>query len=333
MADLDADGKLLRDAMKALAKEASNDFKTASPAYEKAAREMQEALARDGDSAEIDFYRDQLEKAIDLVDDNVSATQGVMNYVEEIRNKGYSDALAAEVGTTLKEIGPMRAKLLGFVSEGRELGKKALKARDAAGTSAGELDAGLASAKDRVKDVLGKIGDLAGATKPIIAAARKAYADGKQQGFFAEREKLHPIAQRRKMLDSARTEVDALMKKLPKDDRDRRSEAQHLLDDLKSRELDFDALDAEIKKLMAMPLIKAAAPPPRPKLDAGQVKKIAVILGCDAKQVDKVVNNNPHDKWPAAIAKACGLKEADVKAKMPQVNRLDFVKSLHLIDI
>ncbi len=330
----DDEGKQLLAAAKVLLKEAKTDFKTACPAFEKAAKAYEAAIDAKASPEELDFYRDEFDKSLEKVNDNMTPTQGVLNYVKKMRETGTTNA--AEVGAMLKEVAPIRAKLLGFITQARDLGKKGLKARDAADNSAGELDADLSAAKDRVKDVLATIGDVAGTTKTIIAAARKAHADGKQQGFFAERQKLHPIAQRRKSLNSARDEVNAVKKKLPKDDRDRHTEVQYLLDDLTSRALDFDALDAEIKKLLAMPLIQKAAPPPPPKLNAAQVKKIGEIVGCDAKMNDKLgkaLNDNPHGKWPAAIAKACGLKEADVKAKMASVNRLEFVKPLYLIDI
>jgi hypothetical protein len=333
------DMKLQFDAAEALLAEAKKDFKKSAPAFTKAATELKKAVDGKQAAEAIAIYQDQLDKALELVNDNVSATTGVMNYAKAMRDSGAAAAAPKRVAELLTSIAPIRKQLLDFLKQHRELSSRSEKARSEAEGSVEEIEADLAAARDRVKDVLEQVGGSPiESAKKLSAAIDKAFETKKQADVTKNRMSLIDLNGKKRLVESAKKEVEELLKRIPKDQKELRSDAQEQLDKITSALLDFPKVDEMMRKQVARGQVavekKEAEPPP--KLNAAQLKKIAEIIGIaasDHAKLGKIIDKHAHQKWPAEIAKACSLKESDVKAKMNSVNRLEFVKPFYLIDI
>lgn len=334
---LDKDSQATLDGAKSSARALAERYRKLLPRWNRFAGGLRQGIAN-GSGEEIGLYRPEFGKVQKELDDTVSALNGALgmlanlNRDDEIRAKRF-----AEVEAIAKAIAPMRRQLLGWVDEARQLEKDAAKAAADAKTGDAAIETALATLKDAVADLKKACDDARKQAPKLEKAARDAHAAGQQKPLTEARVELIEIGGYATHAMTLRARVEKFRKDYPNADRDQKAEAQWLLDELQQVEDFFREVGktaAELVKLGQVPVKKA--PPPPPKLNGAQVKKIAALIGCDAKLADKLakaLNDNPHDKWPAAIAKATGMKEADVKAKMPSVNRLDFVRPLYLIDI
>jgi hypothetical protein len=327
-------------AAEALLKNAQRDFKKVAPTFEKSAKDYEKAVGSQASPEELDILRDSLEACRQQVDNAMSSTQGVLNHLKALRDSGATRLDAKRTAELLNGVRPLREQLTKFVERARELGSKGDKARNEAENSVTELEGDLSAARDRVKDVLDSVGgqNPLAAAKALTDLIDKAFDAKKQADVTKHRLKLIELNGRKRAVESAKKEVEDLMKRIPKHNKDLRRDAQYELDAVNSALLDFPKIDEMVRKQVARGQVavekKEAEPPP--KLNAAQLKKIAEIVGCassDHAKLAKVIDKHPHSRWPAEIAKACALKESDVKAKMTAVNRLEFVKPFYLIDI
>ena len=326
-------------AAEALLAEAKKDFKKSAPAFTKAAAELKKAIDGKQAAEAIAIYMDQADKALEAVNDNMSATNGVLNYAKAMRESGAAAAAPKRVAELLTEIAPIRKQLLDFAKTHRELKNRGDKARTEAEGSVDELESDLAAARDRVKDVLESVGGSPlEKAKKLNAAIDKAFDAKKQADVTKNRLELIDLNGKKRAVESAKKEVEELLKRVPKDNRELRADVQEQLDKLVSALGDFPKVDEMMRKQATrgqVPVEKKEAEPP-PKLNAAQLKKVAEMVGiasADHSKLSKIIDKHPHSKWPAEIAKACSLKESDVKAKMNSVNKLEFIKPFYLIDI
>jgi hypothetical protein len=336
---LTEDMKKTFEAAEVLLKDAQREFKKAGPTFEKSANAYEKAVASKASPEELDILRDSLDACTSQVDKAMASTQGVLNYLKALRDSGATRLAGNRTTELLNGVRPLREQLTKFVERAQQLGTKGDKARDEAKNSVSELEGDLSAARARVKDVLSQVGgNPLEQGKKLNAAIDKAFDEKKQADVTKHRLALIELNAKKRLVESAKKEVEELMKRIPKDNADLRRGAQEQLDKVESALLDFPKIDEMMRKQAArgqVPVAKQEAEPP-PKLNQAQVKKVAEIIGVassDHAKLSKILEKQAHAKWPAEIAKACALKESDVKAKMTSVNKLEFIKPFYLIDI
>jgi hypothetical protein len=264
----------------------------------------------------------------------------------QIANLRRDDAVMAakfnEVEGLLKLVAPIRKRLLGYVEEARDLEKEARTAAKEAKTSGASADADLSTLKDQVADLKKYVEQGQAQAEKDEKAAREAWTAKKQKPLTEARVRLLDLAKVGQGVLPLRLRVEKFRKNYPDLDRDRKAEAQWLLDDLGQMADWYKTLDKTIKELVGLgqvPVDEKKAPPPPPKLGNAEVAKIAKAFGLDSSdnaklaKLAKIVNTCKLDDWPKEIGKVYGVKESDLKAKMSTVRNLPFVKPLWLIDI
>ena len=315
--------------------------KKIKPLYEKMAAGLKQGIA-DGDEDEILLYQPQVRKAVEQVNDSLNTVTSAIAQIANLRrDEVVMEAKFSEVETLLKAMAPLRKRLTGYVEEARDLDKQAEKAAKAAKTSSASAEADLSTLKDQVGDLKKYVEQLKAQAAKEEKAAGEAWKAKKQKPLTDARVKLLDIRNVGQGVLPLKLRVEKFRKSYPDLDRERKAEAQWLLDDLGQMDDWFKALDKIVKELVALgqvPVDEKKAPPP-PKLGNAEVIKILKAFGLDTKDAGKlakaakVVNSCKLDDWPKELAKVYGVKESELKAKMNGVRNLPFVKPLWLIDI
>ena len=175
-----------------------------------------------------------------------------------------------------------------------------------------------------------------------MPSARKAWAKKDQKTLTDSRVKLIDFLKFGTAATAMRPRIEKYKKQYPDLDRERKAEVQWLLDDIQRAEDRIKQLDKVVKELVALGQVPKEEKKPAAaatKFDNAEVVKVLKAFELDAEdagkrtKAQKILGICPIDQWPKELGKLYGAKESDLKAKLPAVRKLAFVKQSELIDI
>jgi hypothetical protein len=303
-------------------------------------------LAYDGLSASIDdasqagikLYRPQLDRARQMLDLNLTEVQYAQEGIARLRGDAALMAARAEqVEKLAKAVGHARRQFIERVQLARALDGRADKALAGIrqGRRDGEVDIG--ALRLRVRGCVRTLADAMTQASQLAAAARKAFEKKDQKALTEARTGLIELKAFDANVLRLRPEVQQLPRKHPDLDREQRAEVQWMLDDLERVEDIPAAIGRLVKDTMALGQVPVKKPA-RPTLAAAEAQKLIKTFGLPddgsrRPKAAKILADDAIEAWPRQLAKLYGCKESELKARLGEVRKLSFVRSMSLIDI
>jgi len=189
----------------------------------------------------------------------------------------------------------------------------------------------------RVRGCVRTLADALTQADQLAAAARKAFDKKDQKALTEARTKLIELKAFDANVLRLRPEVQQLSKQHQDLDREQRAEVQWMLDDLERVEGVPAAIGRLVKETMALGQVPVKKPA-RPTLAAAEAHKVIKTFGLPddgsrRTKAAKILADDAIESWPRGLAKLYGCKESELKARLGEVRKLSFVRSMSLIDI
>lgn len=317
-------------------------YKKCEPNFRKMQANLQEAID-DKSEDELELFRPQMDKALQELDSCIHSISGALGLLRTLRqDEALMETKADQINLLVKGLVDKQQLLAKHAAKGRDmmLGDSQ-KALETAKNTAESLEAELSELKDITQRAERAVKYIEEQAKPLDEKTLAAQNAGDAKAMSAARVKYLDLGygdQERGAL-AAKLRADKLLARLK--DSKQRAEAQWAIDSLESLRERCRALSKRGQELALLKIAaKPAAPAPKPaKLGNSQIAAIAKGFPLDPKDAKalakfgKLLNDNPHDKWPAVLIKEFGWKKAEVDAGMKKANQLPYVKDLYLIDI
>jgi len=288
--------------------------------------------------AQIKRYRPQLDKARQMLDLNMTDVQYAQESIARLRNdKALMAARAQQVEKLAKAVDDARAQFVERVLLVRELDARLDKRVQGIRQVRRDAEVDIGALRLRVRGTVRTLTDALTEANQLGVAARKAFEKNDQKALTDARTKLIELKAFDGNVMRLRPEVQELPRKHPDLDRELRAEIQWMLDDLQRVEDVPAAIGRLVKETMALgqvPAKKAARPP----LAAADVQKLIKTFGLPddgsrRTKAVKILADDAPEAWPRGLAKVYGCKESELKARLGEVRKLSFVKSMALIDL
>lgn len=310
--------------------------------YKKMYEGLQKGIA-DASEDEIELYRPQLATVGEEIDDTLNSVQGVLGLLSQLRaDKALMEAKFDQIEALVKTVAGTRKRLSEQAAAARKLDDEADKALAAAKKGALSAEADLGALQSQVKGLMKTIDYIDTEAPKLEQAARKAWDKKDQKALTDARVKLIDFLKYGTAATAMRPRIEKYKKQYPDLDRERKAEAQWLLDDLQRAEDSVKRVDKLVKELVALgqvPKEEKKEPPPSKSFSVAEVHKIVAAFGLPTDDIDlrvkamKILNACPLDEWAKELAKLYKAKESELKSKLPAVRKLPFVKPMTLIDI
>ena len=302
-------------------------------------------LAYDGLKAGIDeaneagikLYRPQLDRARNMLDLNLSDVQYAQETIARLRkDPALMARCAGQVEKLAKAVEFARSQFIDRVQLARELDGRVDNAQRKIRQTQREAEVDIGALRLRVRGAVRTLADALPQAEQLAAAARKAFDKKDQKALTEARTKLIELKAFDRNVLQLRPEVQQLPKKHPDLDREQRAEVQWMLDDLARVEDIPAAIGRLVKEVMALGQVPAK--PGRPTLAAAEVQKLIKTFclpddGSRRAKASKILADDAITAWPRELAKLYGCKESELKARLGEVRKLPFVKSMELVEI
>ncbi len=277
---------------------------------------------------------------VDTIRDS-SAALAAVKKLEDVDDGAFMEAKFNEVKALTQKVDTIKTNLSNQLVEMKTLQKEALKIYDGLQGGQAEAVAKYAELEDRVNDKKDAMDKKSKELKTQVAIADKAWADKDQKKLTDARLKIIDMDFGKDGVELGQLdrEIADFIKKYK--DAGLNTDANWAKDEVYKMQGIADEGKAQMERLVKLGQVPKAAPPAsKPaKLNNSQIAQIAKGFPIDAKDAKemakfgKVLNDNPHVKWPEQLVKVMGWKRPDVEAGMKKANQLPFVKDLYLIDI
>lgn len=296
----------------------------------------------DASEQEIALYRPQLAKLGDEIDNCLNNIQGAQVVLERLRaDPAVLDAAFDRIEKMVRSVADARRRMTEMATRSREIEAEVTRAIAEIKKSTVAAEADLGALQSQVKFLAKQAREFDAEAVKLEQAARKAWDRKDQKALTEARTNLIDLLSLREFASDMRHRVETFRKRYPDLDRERKAEAQWMLDDIERADDTVARLDKIVKGLMALGQVpkeeKKAAPAPR--FGNAEVQKILLALGLPASDAGKrskalkIVTECPVDQWPRELGKLYGTKESELKGRLGDVRKLPFVKPLTLIDI
>jgi hypothetical protein len=295
----------------------------------------------DASEDEIALYRPQLAQVAGEIDDALNTVQGALGLLAQLR--GDPDVMETrfeQIEKLVKTVAAARKRLSDQAMQARELDHEVDQALAAIKKGEVAAEADLGALQSQMKALMKTIAYVDTEAPKLEKVARSAWEKKDQKALTGARTTLIDLLPIGDGVTAMKLRIEKFQKQHPDLDRERKAEAQWMLDDLERAADSIKRLAKTVRELVALgqvPHEEKKAPPP--KFGIPEVYKIVKEIGLDTNRIDlrvkamKIVNTCPVDEWPKELAKLYGAKETDLKSKMGNVRKLPFVKPLALIDI
>jgi len=219
----------------------------------------------------------------------------------------------------------------------RELDGRADKALEGSRRNRRDAEVDIGALRLRVRGCVRTLTDALTKADQLAAAARKAFDKKDQKALTEARTSLIELKAFDANVLRLRPEVQQLPKQHQDLDREQRAEVQWMLDDLERVEEVPAAIGRLVKETMALGQVPVKRPA-RPTLAAAEAQKLIKTFGLPddgsrRTKAAKILADDAIEAWPRALAKLYGCKESELKARLGDVRKLSFVRSMSLIDI
>ena len=290
------------------------------------------------DEAAIKLYRPQLDKARNMLDLNLSDVQYAQENIARMRNdKALMAVHAAQVDKLAKAIEQARGRFVERVQLVRALDGGLKKALTTMRQGQREAEVDIGALRLRVRGTARTLTDALPQAEELAALARKAYEKKDRKALTDARMKLIELKAFDGNVMRLRPEVRQLPKRHPDLDREQRAEIQWMLDDLERVEDIPARIDRLVKETLALgqvPMAKSS----RVTLGAAEAQKLIKTFGLPddgarRTKAAKILAEGAVEAWPRGLAKLYGCKESELKARLGEVRKLSFAKSMALIDL
>lgn len=302
-------------------------------------------LAYDGLSASIDaaseaeikLYRTKLDRARQMLDLDLTEVQSSQETIVRLRN---DPALMASRGEQVeklaKAVGLARRQFIERVRLARELDGRVDKALQGIGRDQREAEVDIGALRLRVRGCVISLTNARTQAEQLAAAARKAFDRKDQKALTDARTKLIGLKELDGNVMRLRPEVQQLPKQHADLDREQRAEVQWMLDDLERVEEVPATIGRLVKETMALGQVPVKKP--RATLAAAEAQKLIKTFGLPddgsrRTKAARILADGAIEAWPRGLARIYGCKESELKARLGEVRKLPFVRSMTLIDI
>jgi hypothetical protein len=289
--------------------------------------------------ARIKLYRPQLDKARQMLDLNMTDVQYTQESIARLRNdKALMAARADQVEKLAKAVEHARGEFVERVLLVRELDARLDKRVQGIRQVRREAEVDIGALRLRVRGTVRTLTDALTQANEFAVAARKAFEKNDQKALTEARTKLIELKAFDGNVMRLRPEVQQLPRKHPDLDRELRAEIQWMLDDLQRVEDVPVAIGRLVKETMALGQVPVKKTGARPTLAAADVQKLIKTFGLPddgsrRPKAVKILADDTPEAWPRGLAKVYGCKESELKARLGEVRKLPFVKSMALIDL
>jgi len=296
------------------------------------------AAIDEANDAEIKRYRPLLERARQMLDLDLTDVQSAQETVARLRGDPALMAMRAEqIEKLAKAVGHARRQFVERVQLARELDGRLDKALEETRRKRRDAEVDIGALRLRVRGCARTLADARTEADQLAAAARKAFEKKDQKALTEARTKLIELKAFDGNVMRLRPEVQQLPKRHPDLDREQRAEVQWMLDDLERVEDVPAAIGRLVKETMALgqvPAKKAA----RPALAAAEAQKLLKTFGLPddgarRAKATKILTDDAIEAWPRQLARLYGGKESELKARLGEVRKLSFVRSMATIDL
>ncbi|HEX2540987.1 MAG TPA: hypothetical protein VHM00_07875 [Caldimonas sp.] len=288
--------------------------------------------------AEIKLYRPKLDRARQMLDLNLSEVQYAQESIARLRAHPVLMATRAQqVEKLAKAVGQARRQFIERVQLARELDGRADKALEGIGQNRRDAEVDIGALRLRVRGCVRTLTDAMTQADQLAAAARKAFDRKDQKALTEARTKLIELKAFDGNVLRLRPEVRQLPKQHPDLGREQRAEVQWMLDDLERVEEIPVAIGRLVKETMALGQVPVKKPS-RATLAAAETQKLLKTFGLPddgsrRTKAARILADDAIEAWPRELAKLYGCKEPELKARLGEVRKLSFVRSMSLIDI
>ena len=288
--------------------------------------------------AEIKRYRPLLDRARNMLDLNLTDVQYAQETIVRLRkDTALMASRADQVEKLAKAIDHSRTQFIERVELARALDARVDKGIQGIRKSQREAEVDLGALRLRVRGCARTLIDALPQAEQLAAAARKAFDKKDQKALTEARTKLIDLKAFDGNVMRLRPEVQQFQKQHQDLDREQRAEVQWMLDDLQRVEEVPAAIGRLVKETLALgqvPVKKAA----RPTLAAAEAQKLIKTFGLPddgtrRTKAARILADDEIEAWPRGLAKLYGCKEAELKARLGEVRKLSFVRSMALIDL
>ena len=288
--------------------------------------------------AAIKLHRPLLEKARQMLDLNLTDVQYAEEGIARLRkDKALMALRTGEVDKLAKAVAQARAQFIERVQLARALDGGLKKALTTMRQGQRDAEVEIGALRLRVRGTARTLSDALPQAEQLAAAARKAYEKGDQKALTEARVKLIELKAFDGNVMRLRPEVQQLSKKHPDMDREQRAEVQWMLDDLERVEDVPKKIDRLVKETLALGQVPVKKPG-RPTIGAAEAQKLIKTFGLPddgarRTKAARILADGEIEAWPRGLAKLYGCKESALKARMGEVRKLSFVRSMGLIDL
>ncbi|MCE9658759.1 MAG: hypothetical protein K8R60_09390 [Burkholderiales bacterium] len=292
----------------------------------------------DASDAEIKLYRPKLDRARQRLDLDMADVQSAQATLARLRgDPALMASRADQVEKLAKAVGHVRRQCIERVQLARQLDGRVDKALEGVRQNRRDAEVDIGALRLRVRGCARTLADALPQAEQLAAAARKAFDKQDQKALTEARARLIDLKAFDGNVMRLRPEVQQLPRQHPDLDREQRAEVQSMLDDLERVEEVPAAIACLVKETLALGQVPVKKPA-RPALAAAEAQKLIKTFGLPddgsrrAKAV-KVLADDAIEAWPRELAKLYGCKESELKARLGEVRKLSFVRSMSLIDI
>ena len=292
----------------------------------------------EANEAEIKLYRPQLDRARQMLDLNLTDVQYAQESIARLRGDAALMATRADqVEKLAKAVGHARREFIERVQLARELDARVDKASEGIRRIRRDAEVEIGALRLRVRGCVRTLADALTKAEQLAGAARKAFEKKDQKALTEARTRLIELKAFDANVLRLRPEVQQLPKRHQDLDREQRAEVQWMLDDLARVEEVRAAIGRLVKETMALGQVPVKRPA-RPTLAAAEAQKLIKTFGLPddgsrRTKAAKMLADDAIEAWPRELAKLYGGKESDLKARLGEVRKLPYVRSMSLIDL
>jgi chromosome segregation ATPase len=292
----------------------------------------------DASEAGIKLYRPQLDRARQMLDLNMTDVQYAQETIARLRDDpALMAARAEQVEKLAKAVDHARREFIERVERARELDGRVDKASQGIRRGRRDAEVDIGALRLRVRGCVRTLTDALTQADQLAAAARKAFEKKDQKALTQARTSLIELKAFDANVLRLRPEVQQLPRKHQDLDREQRAEVQWMLDDLERVEEVPAKIGRLVKETMALGQVPVKKPA-RPTLASAEAQKLLKTFGLPddgsrRTKAAKILADDAIEAWPRELARIYGCKEAELKARLGEVRKLPFVRSMSLIDI
>jgi len=252
----------------------------------------------DASEDEIALYRPPLAKLVGQIDDALNSTQAILQLFAKLRaDKTVMETRFDQIEKLVKLVAAVRKRLSEEAAQARQLDRDVEQALVAMRKSEIAVEAELGALQSQMKTMMKTIAYVDAETPKLENAARAAFAKKDQKALTEARKTLIDWLPVGAQVTALKADVGKYLKAHPDLDRERKAEAQWLLDDLQRAADSMKRLEKAVRELVALGQVPKEEKAPAPKLGHAEVEKIVKTLGVEGDRVDlrakamKIVNS------------------------------------------